>query len=243
MRPLTCPECRASLDAEAIDTTGVWECPYCGQPLPEVQEEPVAVTLRDERLADENRIVAASDSPPAGSRIEVYEASDERLVVLVPPGGKEARGLGCFATMWNLFMVVFTTIWVSAGPLDFGPLAFIALFWLIGIGLLIGWLKLKYERTLLLVEPSRVVVQHILFGCKQQQETELFSKSRATLAEAYSQNDVPVYSVAINGKDRTIRFGTSLTNGEKDWLVDRINALIAPGESVPWRFPTHSPGR
>ena len=243
MRPLTCPECRVSLNAGAIDSAGVWECTSCGQPLPEVQDEPTEVFLRDERLTDENGFVTVNDSPPAGSRIEIHESSGERLVVFMPPGGKEARGLGCFATRWNLFMVAFTAMWVSFGPLDFDTLAFIALFWLIGIGLLIGWLKLKYERTLLLVEPSRVVVQHILFGRKRQKETELYSKSRATLAEAYSQNDVPVYCVAIDGKDRTIRFGTSLSNGEKDWLVDRINALIAPGESVPWRFPIHSPGR
>lgn len=168
MRPLTCPECRTSLDAKAIDSAGVWECPSCGQPLPEVQEQPPEVSLRGEPLTDENGVAVVSGSPPAGSRIEVHEASDERLVVFVPPGGKAARGLGRCATMWNLFMVVFTTMWFSAGPLDFGSLAFIALFWLIGIGLLIGWLKLKYERTLLLVEPSRVVVQHILFGRKQQ---------------------------------------------------------------------------
>lgn len=232
MRPLTCPECRASLDAETIASTGVWECPYCGKPLPDVTEEPTEVSPRDEPLAEENGIAAVSDSPPAGSRIEVYEASSERLVLLVPPGGKEARGLGCFATFWNLFMVVFTSIWVTAGPLDLAPLALIGLFWLVGIGLVIGWVKLKHERTLLLVEPARVVVQHILFGRKRQKETELFSKSRATLAEAHSQNDVPVYSVAIDGKNRTIRFGTSLSNGEKDWIVDRINALIAPGESA-----------
>ena len=229
MHSLTCPECRASLDADAIESTGVWECPYCGKPLPETQEESIAIRPRGDAVVATNE-QAISDSAPAGSLIEVHEASDERLVIFVPPGGKGASGLGCFATMWNLFNVVFTTMWLSARPKDAAALAFIGFFWLVGIGLLIGWVKLKYERTLLLVEPSRVVVQHILFGRKRQKETELFSKSRATLTEAYSQNDVPVYSVAIEGKERTIRFGTSLSNAEKDWLVERINALIAPNE-------------
>ena len=37
------------------------------------------------------------------------------------------------------------------------------------------------------------------------------------------QNDVPVYAVAVNGTKRKAKFGTFLSQEEKDWLVDRIN--------------------
>lgn len=227
MRTLICLECQASLDADAVESTGVWQCPSCGQALPEVDDPPVTGDSLAETTPGTYGL-PIGNSPPPDSRIEVHEASEQRLVMLIPPGGKGAGGMGCFVTFWNLFMMVFTVIWVSVGPKDVAPLAFIGLFWLVGIGLLIAWIKMKYERTLLLVDPSRVVVQHILFGRKRQLETELFSQSKAMLVEAYSQNDVPVYSVAVAGKDRTIKFGTSLSNGEKDWLADRINLLIAP---------------
>ena len=68
MHPLTCPECRASLDAEAIERTSVWECPDCGQPLPDVQEKTDSVALQNESLTSEIRISVTPDREPLAVR-------------------------------------------------------------------------------------------------------------------------------------------------------------------------------
>ncbi|MGZ0174738.1 MAG: hypothetical protein ACKVHE_35010 [Planctomycetales bacterium] len=39
-------------------------------------------------------------SPPAGSGIQLAEASESRVVMVIPPGGKRARGMGFFALVW-----------------------------------------------------------------------------------------------------------------------------------------------
>jgi hypothetical protein len=39
-------------------------------------------------------------TPPAGVGIQVVDSPDNRLVIAIPPGGKKARGLGCFGVFW-----------------------------------------------------------------------------------------------------------------------------------------------
>jgi hypothetical protein len=88
------------------------------------------------------------------------------------------------------------------------------------------WMKMKYERTFLLLERHRLVVQKVLFNRKRIHETTLMPDSRADLVEAYEQNDTPVYRIEVRGQDRPAKFGTALADDEKDWIVDRINDFL-----------------
>jgi hypothetical protein len=85
---------------------------------------------------------------------------------------------------------------------------------------------MKYGRTFLLVERHRLVVQHVLFNRKKVRETTLMPDSRAALVKAYEQNDKPVYRIHVNGQTDEAQFGTALSDGEKDWIVDRINDFL-----------------
>jgi len=169
---------------------------------------------RDEQLA----------SIPPGGKVQVVEVSDQRLVLIIPGGS--AGGLGCFAFIWCGFMVVFTTIWLAAGLRDVEPLAFIGLFWLVGIGLSLAAVKLKFERCYLLVDSSQAALKRVLFGREKLQTVGLSHLSSAGLAVSYESNDVPVYRVEIHGNDGTLKFGTGLPQADKDWLVDTINVFL-----------------
>ena len=68
-----------------------------------------------------------------------------------------------------------------------------------------------------------LVIKTELFGREKFKEFPLDEGSLATLVVACLQNDVPVYAVAVNGTKRKAKFGTFLSQDEKDWLVDRIN--------------------
>jgi hypothetical protein len=163
--------------------------------------------------------------------VELIESGPDRLVVHIPPGGKSTGGIGCFAFAWNAFMAVFTVPWVFALASDDGaPVAIIVpvllLFWAVGIGFFYAWLRMKRMRTYVLVEPERVVLQSEAFGRKSMLETGLASGSAVGLVVSYSINDKPVHTVAVPGNQRTLTFGTQLSEQEKEWLVETINGFL-----------------
>jgi hypothetical protein len=175
---------------------------------------------------------------PATGIIRVHQATADRLVLDIPPG-KGSGGIGCFAIVWNGFMTVFTTLMILAPNQNnekpgVGLFLFLSLFWLIGLGFIYAWVKLRFERCFLLVDRDRAVLRRMLLGRQRQKELELDDSSRAQLTSAYEQNDQPVYRVTIVGAGgKKLQFGTTLAPTEKDWCVDAINALIAPASISP----------
>jgi hypothetical protein len=180
----------------------------------------------------------APASKPAlpGSRIEVVEQNRNRLVLYIPGGGPNASSIGCFAFLWNGVVLAVTGGFAAAAMQPNGPpwfvFLFLLLFWAVGLGMAYWAIKLRHERTMLLVEPTRAVIQRTLFNRVRTDETELAESSSAGLVEAYRQNDDPVFAIHIRGPGRTLKFGTALSDGEKDWIIGRINTVLGvPGET------------
>jgi uncharacterized Zn-finger protein len=244
MPELACPQCRAAVNPDLVDESGSVECPFCTNrwsllELPQAQcpsadSEPVTGVSRSF-----SGIVSKFELPrlPPGSQIKVVDAADDRLVLYIPGGGKSATGLGCFALMWNGFMCLFTPPWLigmfQGGGNDAPPLLviipFLGLFWAVGLGMAWFWMKMKYQRTFMLLDRDRLVIQRLLFNHKRIEETFLTADSRAALVESYQKNDNPVYRIEVQGSIRAAKFGTGLADAEKDWLVDRINDFLGRG--------------
>jgi hypothetical protein len=229
-----CPHCQAAIDPDQIRLAGQGACPFCGAELLSLCPEAAATASAD---GDETW----ADSPsrtlpplPESSRISIVESTDDRLVIYIPGGGRHAAALGFFVLLWNGLLCIFTAVAVFGGLRDqgnnappmLGLIAFLGAFWAIGLGLAYFWLKLKYERTFLLLERHRLVIQKVLFNRKRVTETTLMPDSRAELVESYQQNDNPVYRIEVRGQTGAAKFGTSLGDKEKDWLVDRINEFL-----------------
>ena len=54
-----------------------------------------------------------------------------------------------------------------------------------------------------------------------------------SLAEAYRQNDSPVYQIEItNDKGKNIKFGSSLKHDEKRWLLGQLESVLDPVTDV-----------
>jgi hypothetical protein len=168
--------------------------------------------------------------PPTESTIEVLEASSDRLVLFIPAGAKRGRELGCFGLIWTTIISIITAAMVNglrqANAPDPKVFLFLTPFWLVGLLMLYFALRMRHTRTLVLVESTRAVLQTTFFGRTKTRETTLLPGERATLVEAYRQNDVPVDSVCLKGSPRALKFGTALEAGEKAWIVDRINAFL-----------------
>ena len=168
MEQPVCPSCRASLDDERVASGGVAQCPFCGADLLEVAGEAGAAVSSRDSIAPQPEATGADWELPKSSGVRVVEASDARKVISIPAGGKRTRFLGLFALMWNGFMIVFTPPWFFAGgdvPLLF-IVPFLGLFWAVGLGMLLLWIKMRFTRMYLLLEADRLVIQRILFGRK-----------------------------------------------------------------------------
>lgn len=250
MPEFTCPQCHAGVEAGLIDETGRAECPFCGADLSELglpqsdiggvvqpESNPVARDAAGTDLPAVGELSRPVARPPADSAIQVIESTAERLVLHIPAGGKGSAGIGCFAVLWNGFMLLFTAAFVGAGfkaqnqpPPGAGLFVFLALFWAVGLGMSYFWLKMKFERTFVLLDRERIAVQKSLLGRKKVHETALGPRARAELVESYQQNDNPVYRVEVSGPGGAAKFGTALSNPEKDWLVDCINGFLDAGD-------------
>jgi len=174
-------------------------------------------------------------SDPPGGKLQIVDQSDSRLVISVPAGGKKARGIGCFAVLWLaitipvslVFLLVDDANWEGGqAPPLWGMVLFFGLFYAVGFGMLYAWIRMRFMEVLVAIEPGRLTIQRSLLGRKKLERCELADDARAELVEAYSSNDVPVYTVKINTLDGDEKFGTALSREEKQWIADTINRFL-----------------
>ena len=98
-------------------------------------------------------IVPKWEKPPRSP--VVVKHNDASTVLEVPPLGliKGSMGLFLFACAWCAFLIVFTFVVRTQGH-DPGLRIFLALFWLVGLGLMTGAVQLGRRRAILTAGPS-----------------------------------------------------------------------------------------
>ncbi len=241
---ITCPACRATLQPNEIDRERR-ECPLCSASLAEVDLSAVEGQLggEDEAIAG-NPLPAESHGhageppvelpvePPSDPtrQVEIIERTRDRLVVHIPPSASGSGGLGFFAIVWNggigvISWLVFSRPLPQPGRVDLFHVLFLALFWMVGIALVISWVRMRFMRFYLLLEKDRLVTQRKLFRTTNT-ELLLGPAPKAVLEQSYTVNDVPVYSVAVLGEYRKESFGTGLADPDKEFLVRIINDFL-----------------
>lgn len=220
-----------------------FECPRCGVTINDSKNARPAKCPTCHETLDAAHIVHRLEldvdyelsAPPMESETEVIEATNDRLMLSIPGGGKRARSLGCFSVLWLLITGTVTTVFALVGfeelgkDEEWGPyLAFgvLSLFWLVGLGMFYFSVKLKYTRGYLFLSRERVVHQSIFLGRKTNTEITLTPNSHAMLVESFRENDTPVYRVKIDTDGKDIHFGTGLSHELKEWYVETINTFI-----------------
>lgn len=220
-----CPRCGAMLDEDFLRTAGEqFDCPECDETVRLVAVAP-DLARRDEDAPAPDAAAFQEETAPGG-RIDCRVAGGQ-LVVYIPPGSsKTVRALGCGAVLWLAIVGAITAAFVfggAVGEAGFFLVPFLSIFWLVGLALLYFWIRGRFGKTYVLVEPDRLVLKRELFGRESYKEHLLGEHSRASLQESYRQNDRPVYKVAVSTAGGSAGFGTFLSPDEKDWLVQRIN--------------------
>lgn len=234
---VTCPECHATLEPDEIDREKR-ECPLCGASLAALDLSAIEDQLSSEEVIAGNPLSARDDadasensatSAPEASVLEVIEETPDRLVVHLPPNPNGAAGLGFFAFAWNAFMALFTSVFYFAmrdkAQFEIVPLLFIGLFWLVGIGMLVSWVRTRFTRVFLLLEKDRLVVQRKLWTTSNR-ELLLGADRKAVLEESYRINEVPVHQVTVQGEGRKESFGVGLPEADKITLAQKLNQFL-----------------
>ncbi len=172
---------------------------------------------------------------PPGGKLQLIEDSESRLVISIPPGGKKARGIGCFAVLWLAITIPLSILFFSVpaenweggdAPPTIFLLLFFGLFYAVGFGMLFVWIRMRFMEVLLAVEPGRLTIQRTLLGRKKLKRCDLTKDSQAELVVSYTSNDDPVYTVRINTADGDEKFATALSRDEKQWIADTVNRFL-----------------
>ena len=120
---------------------------------------------------------------------------------------------------------------LSASVLKNGPVApvFIMLFFVIvGIGLAWSAVMTHYASHHLSLTPARVRLRREIFGHGKVHELESPNIVNVQKKEFYQKNYRPVFGILIESSTGKIRFGTALTDAEKDWLCGEVWKFLRP---------------
>lgn len=150
--------------------------------------------------------------PPADTGI-VLDVHDSGVTLTIPPAGlrsKGAKGMFSFSLLWCGFTAVFTTLMIFADDRPGGSdlwfaIAFIAVFWVIGIGMLFGTLIAVKRRAIIDVvgfPPDAVLLmtRRGLFGMKQQEVSLDQIEAIRIDNSGMEVNNTPVKNLQIHRK-------------------------------------------
>lgn len=227
VREVECPKCKhrfrpfADREIESFaEFSKPCRCPKCGT------EFPFSTASKTPQDGD-----ASLDGPfeqPAESRIERRAVSDRELLFYIPASGRW-DGLLPFAILWNLITVIlfgafFYVALFRGGPVT--PVLFGALFLAIGITLAYLAIRTRFATHLIFLEPETVRMQRAVFRRKTYKlpTDQLIHVKKAVF---YTQNYKPVFGIEISaGESGRIRFGTALSDAEKNWLCWEIREFL-----------------
>ena len=180
---------------------------------------------------------ADPDQPPANTKIVRRELNDNTIAWEVPPSGNSS-GMLFFAILWTGFIALWTTLALigtiqseDAEGMIF-PL-FSLPFWAVGIGMLYFGLRAKFAVHLFLVDSKEFIMVRSFFNRKTRKALQRSTLKWVKKKEFYQQNYTPVYGIEIRGEDGKVRFGTTLTEEEKLWLVADMQRVLWPESAKP----------
>ncbi len=218
-----CPKC----DEKEVEKRGdLLQCRKCGY-----QATASAWMSYSPERSIENGVVG---SPPRGTEIRKKALSSGGTAFEIPSSGKSG-GLLIFSICWLAFTSFFVVVVVS-GFLQGDPEGlwgkvflslFLSLFTGVGLAMLAFAFLLKYSEALLLVEGGRVVLTKRFRKWIRTRSVEEASVEKVSLQSFYESNDVPQYGIQIDHVEgKPLKFGVSLENDEKGWLLAELKALL-----------------
>jgi hypothetical protein len=163
---------------------------------------------------------------PDYSNVEMV-ASPNAIGFVLPPLGWKGRTINFLAgTLFGNAMIWFLSfdfVNEAGGIMTLLILPFI----LAGVGLVLTFLFHLKGNVTLLINHSQVSVSWGLFGFEYAKKGKTLDITDIGVDVVYSQSYQPVYGVGIKFKDdKYIKFGSTLSDQEKKWIVGEIRAFL-----------------
>jgi serine/threonine protein kinase len=162
--------------------------------------------------------------PPHGSRIRRTEA-DDSITFVVPERGSStvAATTGVFALFWLGFVAFWTFMAISMGAPIVFPL-FSLPFWAVGIGMLYRTLRSVFGKLHIRIDRGGFTSTRRLFGMGRTQNAPLADVGACRIEEANGPRSPGRVRIDIGA--RTLFFGEGLSDSERQWLRDRLDADV-----------------
>jgi len=173
---------------------------------------------------------------PKGSQALLEEHANG-MTISFPAAGilRGSKGMFGFGLVWCAFMGVFSSVIVLAGEsdVDFVFYAFIGLFWLIGIGMLVGAINMGLRQAVLAVlDGDLAIIQKGLFGTKRSKWAREELSAIRSGPTGMEVNGKPVIELQVHLEDgKKVGLLSERSNPELDWAATVLrNALEVPAK-------------
>ena len=140
--------------------------------------------------------------------------------------GKGGCGMIVFALFW-LGLTAGIGVGFIAGGASWPVFLFFIPFLGIGCAMLLFGLFSRYGITGVYLDNTQYLVTKKLWGKGWTRRGPLEAINSISIAEAYRRNESPVTAVTINIGSKTIKFGSFLTDEEKQWIASELRAFMA----------------
>lgn len=174
-----------------------------------------------------------ADAMPVGTKIQ-RRVVNGGVEWLVPASGKSG-GLLVFAVIWLSFITVFSSLAIPAtlaGEMKDSSsgepasllmvLLFLSVFWAAGLGMAYAAVRMKYSQHQLQLTAESLTLVRVLWGRRSTKSLARHAVRTVEQAVFYTQNYSPVYGIEIRGDRQKLRFGSTLSDDERAWLVANI---------------------
>ena len=221
MKSVACPKCGTTFTPfagrELTKFSELQErvpCPKCGHAF-------AMIAISGSGTAEANANPPGPFAKPVDSRIEMVSDPGEWRFNI--PRSKGGWTLLVFAIIWNAFTVpIAAGFFMMRGKSHDGPpVLLVALFPAAGAVLLYWALRLKLATHVLTLSPQVVRLRR-LFLLRRNYEVPTHEVGSVRKTVFYTQNHKPVFGIEITAGNRRIRFGSQLTDGEKNWIAWQI---------------------
>ena len=169
---------------------------------------------------------------PSGSKVRLHR-SRRQLTLKIPPSGlhnAEAMVMVFLALSMYISSIfgILSVLVVFSMPMLF----FVLLLWAGGIGPTLMVLNALAGTVTLTITSDRYTLTRQLFKWKQEHSGAARDLYSVEMTTAYTQNNLPVKTIALSAGTQIHKFGTSLSTPEKAWLTSEIQAFIVDQESM-----------
>ncbi len=221
----TCPECGAPPPRMPGKWDGVLACPGCGAKA-SVFEWAAASAAGGGK--------GHADSRPDGTAIRREETAGG-VTWNIPAKGKFGF-LMVFAVLWLAITALvsggFLVTYLTGGEIEgdmpeWVLIPFFGIFWAVGLGVLYAGLREKFMCHSVSVSDGKVTLIRRMFGRENAKSIAAGKGTSVSQKEFYQQNYKPVYGIEIRNESGKLRFGSTLSEEEKAWLVADIGRSVA----------------